>query len=160
VNAVSLAVAEPRDSIRLAAIARLMVGAVMLWALWLTYRHRHQHAGGTVIVDWTPFAVDACKKIPVDGPDEHSIGADLLSSDGKVLRVIRKGGVAQLWLFAKSPGGAAIPINQSDCSEWKVDLSWDDPGSSRGDSGDLSLTCKVGGHKLNGEAHFNDCPAK
>jgi len=41
-----------------------------------------------------------------------------------------------------------------------VDLSWDYPGSTRAPNGDLSLTCSVGGHKLNGEAFFDNCPAK
>ena len=158
-NAVSLGVAEPRDTIRVAGIARLMVGVVMLWAFWLVYRQHNQRGRGTVIVDGTPFAVDGCKKLAVEGPPDP-LGADLLSGGNTVLRVIRSGGNVQLWLYAKSPGGAAIPINQSDCSEWKVDLSWDYPGSSHKQDGHLSLTCKVGGHRLNGDASFYDCPVK
>ena len=149
--------AEPRDTRKLVALARLMVGVVVLWSLWLTYRQRHRHASGTVIVDGISFAVEGCKKVV---GAEGSIGADIGGSDGNVLRVIRTGDDVQLWLYAKAPGGAAIPINRSDCSEWDVRVDRDYPGPLEVVGGDISVICTVGGRKLNGIAYFDHCPAK
>jgi hypothetical protein len=146
-------VTEPRDTRRLVAVARLMVGSVMMFALCMTRSHRNRHAGGTVIVDRVPFAIDGCKRVPASG--EWSIGADVRASGDNVLRIVREAGTVRLWAYVK--GGGMVPINAADCSEWNVDFSTDPPDRTTPVGGHASVTCVSGGHRVDSETFFDHC---
>jgi hypothetical protein len=147
-------VAEPRDTIRLVAIPRLMVVVLALWAGWLTMRQRDRPALGTVVVDGVGFTIDGCRKVPVAGRD--SIGADLRSSDRNLLRLVRDEHGVQLSLYPKG-SGVAIPVDQRDCSQWKADFFAEDADPFTPGGADVTFKCAVGGSKIDGTVFFEHC---
>lgn len=146
--------AEPRDTLRLIAIPRLMFIVLAIWGAWYAARRSHRHALGTVIVDRTSFTVDACKKVPVAGPG--SIGVDLRAGDRNVLRVIRDESGVQLWLYPKDTGVATL-VDRRDCSQWDVGFFSEAPDVLAAAGGYVTFTCAVGGGKIDGTASFDHC---
>jgi hypothetical protein len=140
---------------RLLAVPRLIFGVVVAFSIWYGARLRHRDAHGMIIVDAAPFRIEACRKVPVTGED--SMGVDLLDADGTVLRLVRDQGGEQLWLYTKG-SAVAIPINRRDCSQWDISFHWKADGPLSPDSGDVSITCAVGGRKIDGHAYFEHCP--
>jgi hypothetical protein len=147
-------VAEPRDTLKLVAVPRLMFLALAIWGAWYAARRNNRPALGTVVVDGSGFAIDACKKVPVAGGE--SIGADLGAGKHKILRVIRDDHGVQLSLYPKG-AGVAIPVDQRACSQWKADFFSEgaDPFTPVG--GDINFTCAVGGGKIDGTVFFEHC---
>jgi hypothetical protein len=147
-------VAEPRDTLKLFAIPRLMFLVLVIFGGWYATRLRNHDARGTVIVDGTPFPIEACKKVPVPGPD--SIGADLRGPDGNLLRVVRDDQGAQLWFYPKG-AAVAVPVDRRDCSQWEINLYAQTSDPLTPSSGDAAFTCLVGGHKIDGAVSFDQC---
>ncbi len=131
-----------------------MVLVLALWAGWLTMRQRNRHVLGTVAVDGTGFTIDVCKKVMVAGPD--SIGVDLQSSGRNLLRLVRDEQGVLLSLYPKG-SGVAIPVDQRDCSEWKVDFFSEDNDPLKTVSADVTFKCAVGGGKIDGMVFFEHC---
>jgi hypothetical protein len=146
-------VGEPRDTLRVIAIPRLMFAVAVIFAGWYAARLRNRPALGTVIVDGTPFVIDGCKKVPVAGPD--SIGADLRASDHNVLRLVRDEHGVQLWLYPKG-SGVAIPVDRRDCSQWNVGF-FSEAADLNPVGGDVTFTCATGGGKIDGTVFFEHC---
>jgi hypothetical protein len=149
-------VAEPRDTIRLVAIPRLMVAGVAIFAAWYSHRVHSRPGFGTVIVDRTSFTIDGCKQVPALGPD--AIGADLRSSKRNVLRLIRDEHGLQLWLYPQD-AGAMIPVDQRDCSQWDVTFFSEGSDWLKPVGGDVTVTCTAGGRKIDSAAFFDHCPS-
>jgi hypothetical protein len=129
-----------------------MIAVVAVWAAWYTARQRNRPAFGTIIVAGTPFAIDACKKVAVAGPD--AIGADLGGSHGNVVRFVRDEHGDQLWFYANGPSGVAIPVDRRDCTQWEVGLLSEATGPLSPVGGDVNFTCVVGGRKIDGAVFF------
>jgi hypothetical protein len=146
-------VAEPRDTLKVIAIPRLMFAALVIFGVWYAARQRNRPGFGTVIVDGTPFVIDGCKKVPVAGPD--SIGADVRASGRNVLRLVRDEQGVQLWIYSKG-SGVAIPVDKRDCSQWDVNF-FSETADLNPVGGDATFTCATGGGKIDGTVFFEHC---
>jgi len=131
-----------------------MFAVVLIAAGLYSTRLRHRDANGTLIVDGTKITIDSCKQVVVAGSD--SLGADLRSSGRNVLRLVRDEHGVHLWLYPEG-SSVAIPIDRSDCSQWKIEFfsSTADPLTPIG--GDANFTCAIGGRKIDGLAFFEHC---
>jgi hypothetical protein len=155
-------VAEPRDTLKMLAVPRLMFAGLVIWAGWYAAHLRNRPSFGTVIIDRSSFALDGCRSVPVAG--RGSIGAELRESDRNVLRIVRdEHGV---WLHVYGSDGA-ISISRYDCSQWKVQFSSEDedpfasasgkPTIKGAVGGDLDFTCTVRGRRIDGMVFFEHC---
>ena len=146
--------AEPRDTLRLIAVPRLMFLGLAIWGAWYAARRYNRPAHGMVIVDGTAFTIEDCKKVPLPGPD--SLGVDLRAGERNVLRVIRDERGVQLSLYPMS-SGVAIPVDRRNCSQWDVGFYSEAPDPIKVSGGYVTFTCAVGGGKIDGTVSFDHC---
>ena len=155
-------VAEPRDTLRLAAVPRLMVFAVLLWAGWRGYQQRHLRASGTVVLIKTAlgdgqFAIEDCKKVEVAGA--YPFAADFVGSGKYDLRLARRerDDDVQLSIYPKGNPAAAVPIDKRDCSQWKVSFFWEDVHTMNLEGGGVDFTCPFAGGKIDATVFGEHC---
>jgi hypothetical protein len=135
------------------AVPRLMFLGLLIFAWWYEGRKWGRGAFGTVNVEGTPFALDSCKKVLVTGP--HSMGGDLRSGKVNVLRFVQDEQGTQLWFYPRG-SSVAIPIDRRDCSAWDIKTDYaSDFVTPTG--GDITVTCSVGGRKIDAAASFYRC---
>jgi hypothetical protein len=154
--------AEPRDTLRLAAVPRLMVFVVLLWAAWLGYKQRHRRASGTVVLMGTTlangqFAIEDCKKVDISGA--YPFAADFVGSGKYDLRLTRRDrdDDVQLSIYPKGNPGAALPIDQRDCSQWRVGFFWEDVQTLNLVGGGADFTCTFAGGKIDATIFGEHC---
>jgi len=147
--------AEPDDTRRLFAIPRAMVAVVAIAAAWMAARQRHRPARGTVVLDGAGFTIDGCKKLPAAAP--ASLGVDLRAGDRDVLRLVQNDSGTQLFVYSGG-SGAAIPVDQRDCSQWDIHFSSAAADPLTPVEGSVTVTCTTDGRKIDGTAWFDRCP--
>jgi len=155
-------VAEPRDTIRLAAVPRLMVFVVLLWAGWLGYRRRHQRASGTVVLMKTvlgdeQFAIEDCKKVEAAGA--YPFAADFVGTGKYDLRLERRerDDDVQISIYPKGNLAAARPIDKRGCSQWDLHFFWEDVQTMDLAGGGADFTCAFGGGKIDATIFGEHC---
>lgn len=146
--------AEPRDTLKMLAIPRLMFLGLVIFGGWYATRQPNRDARGTVNVDRTPLLIEGCKRVPVPGLD--SIGVDLQGPHGNVLRVVRDGQGVQLWFYPRG-SRVAVPVDRRDCTQWEVNFYANTSDLLTPSGGDAVFTCLVGGQKIDGEVWFDEC---
>jgi hypothetical protein len=147
-------VAEPRDTVRLLAIPRLMFLGLAIWAAWYGARRYNKPASGIAVVGGTAFTVEGCKKLPPAAGERLDV--DLLSGDRRVLRVVDDEHGARLWLYPNG-GGAAILVDRRDCSQWDAAFFAEGPDLFKAVGGYVTVTCVVNGQKLDTNVSFAHC---
>jgi hypothetical protein len=147
-------VAEPRDTVRLVAIPRLMFLILAIWAAFHAARRSHRPASGIAVVGATAFTVEGCKKLPAAAGELFEV--DLLGEDRKVLRVVDDEHGARLWLYPKG-AGPSVPVERRDCSQWDIDFFSEGPSLLDVAGGYVTVTCVVNGQKLDTNVSFAHC---
>ncbi len=114
---------------------------------------RGRRASGTVVLTGTSFgttqfSVEDCKRLQIDGAFPY--GVEIVGSGKHDLRLVRheRDDDVQVSLYPKGNPGAAIAIDRSKCSQWKVSFFAE---------GGVDFTCAFAGGTIDGTVFADGC---